>query len=126
MTPEIIMVFCVLGGAILLFTTKIIRLDLTALLVLVILVLTGLVQTEQALSGFSNSAVVTIWAMFILSTSLARTGIANRIGMAILRSAKQGGGRLAAILMTVAALLSAVMHNTHVTAIFFTDHHGDC
>ncbi|HMN15685.1 MAG TPA: SLC13 family permease, partial [Bellilinea sp.] len=102
----------------LLFVTEIIRLDLTALLVLVILVLTGLVQTEQALSGFSNPAVVTVWAMFILSTGLTRTGVSSQIGIAILRFAKQGGGRLVAVLMTVTALLSAVMNNTGVAAMF--------
>lgn len=118
MTPEIIIVFSILAGAIILFVTEIIRLDVTALIVLVTLVLTQLIQPDQALSGFSNPAVVTVWAMFILSTGLTRTGVSSFIGISILRFAKQGGGKLIAILMTVTALLSAVMNNTGVAAMF--------
>ncbi len=118
MTPEIILVFSILGGAIILFVTEIIRLDVTALIVLVTLVLTRLIQPDQALSGFSNPAVVTVWAMFILSTGLTRTGVSSFIGISLLRFAKQGGGRLVALLMTVTALLSAVMNNTGVAAMF--------
>ena len=54
--------------------------DLVALLVLGALALTGLVTPAEALSGFSNPAVVTVWAVFILSAGLARTGVANLIG----------------------------------------------
>ena len=118
MTPEIIMVLSILVGVVILFVTEIVRLDLTALIVLVALVFTGLVQPEQALSGFSNPAVVTVWAMFILSTGLTRTGVSSMIGIALLRFAKKGGGKLVATLMTVTALLSAVMNNTGVAAMF--------
>ena len=116
MTPEIIMVLSILVGAVILFVTEMVRLDLTALIVLVALVFTGLVQPEQALSGFSNPAVVTIWAMFILSTGLTRTGVSSMIGISLLRFAKRGGGKLVATLMAVTALLSAVMNNTGVAA----------
>ena len=118
MTPEIIMVISILVGAVILFVTEIVRLDLTALIVLVALVFSGLVQPEQALSGFSNPAVVTVWAMFILSTGLTRTGISSIIGVTLLRFAKKGGGKLVAVLMTATALLSALMNNTGVAAMF--------
>jgi Na+/H+ antiporter NhaD/arsenite permease-like protein len=51
--------------------------EVLALLVLGVLALTGLVSPIEALAGFSNPAVVTIWAVFILSGGLTRTGIAN-------------------------------------------------
>ena len=105
MNFEIVLTFAILGFAILLFVSEIIRVDLVALGVLVALALTGLVQPEQALSGFSNPAFVTVWAMFILSAGLARTGIASMIGKQVLQIAGSGDGRLIAVLMTVTGLL---------------------
>ena len=80
MTQDIfITLLIVLITMILLFSEKL-RVDLVALLVLGALVLTGLVTPAEALSGFSNPAVVTVWAVFILSGGLSRTGIANLVG----------------------------------------------
>jgi di/tricarboxylate transporter len=118
MNSEIILTFVILGFAIILFVSEIIRVDLVALAVLVALALTGLVQPEQALSGFSNPAVITVWAMFILSAGLARTGIASMIGKRVLQLSGSGEGRLIAVLMTVTGLLSAFMNNIGVAAMF--------
>ena len=118
MTAATLLTFAILGIAILLFVTEWVRVDLVGLMVLLALALTGLVSTEQALAGFSNSAVVTVWAMFILSAGLARTGVSSMIGRQLLRWAGQGEGRLIALLMSVTALLSAFMNNTGVAAMF--------
>ena len=61
--------------------------EVTALLSLGAVALTGLVSPVQALSGFSNPAVVTVWAVFILSGGLTLTGVANVIGRFVLRLA---------------------------------------
>lgn len=118
MTPEILIVFIILAGAIFLFASEIIRMDLTALLVLVALYLAGLVEAAQALSGFSNPAVVTIWAMFILSAGLTRTGVSSLLGAQVLRLAHKGETRLVAALMSITALLSSFMNNTAIAAMF--------
>jgi di/tricarboxylate transporter len=118
MSFEIALTFGILGVSIVLFVTEVIRVDLVALGVLVALTLTGLVEPEMALSGFSNSAVVTVWAMFILSAGLARTGIATMIGRQVLRMAGDSDTRLVAILMTITCLLSAFMNNIGVAALF--------
>ncbi len=118
MTLDIALTFGVLGIAIILFVTELIRVDLVALGVLVTLALIGLIQPEQALSGFSNPAVVTVWAMFILSAGLARTGIASMIGEQVLRIAGSGEGRMIAVLTTVTGLLSAFMNNIGIAALF--------
>jgi di/tricarboxylate transporter len=118
MTLEILLIFAILAAAIVLFITEIVRVDLVGLGVLVVLALTGLVQTDQALSGFSNPAVVTIWAMFILSAALSRTGVSSLIGRQVLRFASGGEGRLIAVLMSVTGLLSAFMNNIGVAAMF--------
>lgn len=118
MSFELITLTIILITAVLLFSTSLIRMDLTALFVLVALALTGLVTPAQALSGFSNSAVVIVWAMFILSAGLARTGISSLIGAQLLKFAGKSEGRLIAILMSVTALLSAIMNNIGVAAMF--------
>jgi di/tricarboxylate transporter len=118
MNNDIIITFGILAIAILLFVTEVIRIDLVALAVLVALALTGLVLPEQALAGFSNPAVITVWAMFILSAGLTRTGVSSWIGRQLLRFARGGTGKLVSILMTLTALLSAFMNNIGVAAMF--------
>ncbi|HKJ28065.1 MAG TPA: SLC13 family permease, partial [Anaerolineales bacterium] len=80
MSQEIILTLSILGVGMLLFITEVISADLVALLTLSALAVTGLVTPEEALSGFSSPAVVTIWAVFILSAGLSRTGVAAWLG----------------------------------------------
>ena len=70
MTFEIALVLGILVVSLILFISEIIRMDLVALLVLGTLAVTGLVSSSEAFAGFSNSAVITVWAMFILSEDL--------------------------------------------------------
>ena len=63
MTVEIALALGILLLAIIFFVTEILRADLVALLVLVLLVIVGLVSPEESISGFSNPAVVTTWAV---------------------------------------------------------------
>ena len=62
MTFEIGLVIAVLVAAVILFITERVRVDVVALMVLLALALTGLLEPKQALSGFSNPAVITVWA----------------------------------------------------------------
>lgn len=117
MTPQIATVLAILGVAILLFVTDWLRMDLVAVLVLVSLAITGLVTSAEALSGFSSPAVVTVWAVLILSAGLARTGLAGLVGNQVLRMAGRSEGRLVAVIMLSAAALSCVMNNVGVAAL---------
>ena len=117
MTVEGTIVLLILGGTLILFATEWLRPDLVALLVLGSLTLTGLVAPEEALAGFSNSAVVTVWAMFIISGGLAQTGVARLIGQQMLRLAGEAELRLLLVLMLTAGVLSAFMNNVGVAAL---------
>ncbi|MBC9868646.1 MAG: SLC13 family permease, partial [Opitutae bacterium] len=64
MTPDIALVLVILLVSLVLFFSEIVRMDIVALMVLVALAFTGLVTPTEAISGFSNAAVVTVWAMF--------------------------------------------------------------
>ncbi len=117
MSAEILFLFAILITAIVFFVTEWLRVDLVALLVLAALVIGGLVTPEQALSGFSSPAVVTVWAIFILSGGLERTGVATRLGNVITRLAGTSEIRLIIVIMVLAGLLSAFMNNTGVAAL---------
>ena len=118
MTLEIGLTFTILVLAIILFVTEILRADLVALLVLVLLVLAGLVSPEDSISGFSNPAVVTIWSVFILSAGLARTGLAAKLADQVMRIGGRGESRLLAVLMSSTAAVSAFVVNVGVAAMF--------
>ncbi len=117
MTYQIALVLLILIAAVVLFVTERLRVDLVALLVLGSLAVTGLVTPTEALSGFSNPAVVTVWAVFILSGSLSKTGVANIVGRTILRWSGDGEVRLLIVIMVTAGVLSAFMNNVGVAAL---------
>ena len=117
MTFDIALVLIILGGALVLFVTEKVRMDVTALIVLGALAVTGLVTPQDAVAGFSNGAVIAVWAMFILSDGLTRTGIANVIGRTVLRFAGTGQGTVTVVIMLTGGVLSAFMNNIGVAAL---------
>ena len=117
MTLEIAIVLATLLVALALFITDKVRMDVTSLLVLVTLALTGIVEPHEAISGFSNPAVITVWAMFILSEGLANTGVANAIGKFVLRYTGRTEPRMIFVIMLTSGSLSAVMNNIGVAAL---------
>jgi len=117
MTPQILQTLVILGIAIVLLFSEWLRVDLVALLVLGGLALSGLVTPAEALSGFSSPAVVTVWAVFILSAGLSKTGIANLLGSQVMRLSGQGEARLLIVIMLTAGLMSAFMNNVGVAAL---------
>lgn len=117
MPSEIIIVLSILVAVVILLITEWVPLEVLALLVLGTLALTGLVAPVEALSGFSNPAVVTIWAVFILSGGLTRTGIANLLGRQLLKVAGRRQSSLVIIIMVISGVLSAFMNNVAVAAL---------
>ena len=117
MTLEIALVLGILAISLVLFISEVIRMDLVALLVLGALAITGLVDSSEAFAGFSNSAVITVWAMFILSEGLTRTGIADVIGRQVMRIAGRREIAMIVVIMITGAVLSAFMNNIGVAAL---------
>lgn len=117
MTIEIFLVLSILLAALVLFVTEWLRMDLVALLVLSALAITGLVSPSEAVAGFSNPAVITVWAMFILSEGLTRAGIADLIGNRVVSAAGSSEVRMIVIFMLVGGFLSAFMNNIGVAAL---------
>lgn len=117
MTVEMGLVLVILIGAIILFVTELIRLDVVALGVVVLLMVTGILTTEEALAGFSNSAVLTIAALFIVGGAVMQTGLASIIGRRILAVAGSDERRLIVVLMGAVALLSSFMSDSGTVAV---------
>jgi di/tricarboxylate transporter len=117
MTPEIILALSILIVAVIFLITEWIPMEVTALLSLGAVALTGLVTPAEALAGFSNPAVVTVWAVFILSGGLTRTGVANVIGHYVLRLAGNSETRMIVVIMLSAGVMSAIMNNVAVAAL---------
>ncbi|NIM96379.1 MAG: SLC13 family permease [Anaerolineales bacterium] len=117
MTTDILLVFAILTIALILLISERVRMDLVALLVLGALVLTGILTPTEALSGFSNPAVITVWAVFILSGGLTRTGIASEVGKYVLRLFGSSEIQLVLGIMLTAGLMSAFLNNIGVAAL---------
>ncbi len=117
MSAEIILVLAILAAVMVLLITEWVPLEVLALLVLGTLAVTGIVSPIEALAGFSNPAVVTIWAVFILSGGLTRTGIANILGRQLLKFAGHQEWVLVVIIMVIVGALSAFMNNVAVAAL---------
>ncbi|MBL0713464.1 MAG: anion permease, partial [Desulfosarcina sp.] len=117
MTTDMFIVFAILGVSVVFLVTEWIPMEVTALLVLGAVALAGLVSPIDALAGFSNPAVVTVWAVFILSGGLTRTGVANMIGRLVLRLSGRSETLLVVVIMTCAGGMSAIMNNVAVAAL---------
>ena len=118
MNFEILFVLMLIVLAFSLFVTEKFPLDVTALLILSILLIGQFLTPEEAVSGFANPAVITIGLLFILSYALQKTRILEyliiRINKLVSRSKNLG---LGVYLLTI-AIASALMNNTAIVAIF--------
>jgi di/tricarboxylate transporter len=101
--------FCLISGWI--------RPDLTALVVVVILGLTGVITPDQALSGFSAAAVITVLSIFILTAGLEQTGVTRWIGQRLLKLTGSSESKIIAALSLTAAVLSLFMNTIAAAAV---------
>lgn len=111
-----ILTFVILGITIALFIYGKPRADVVALLSLLALVLSGILTTQQALAGFSDSTVLLIAALFVVSEGLSRTGVTAWLGNFLLQLSANNAARLLVVMMIGAAGLSAFISNTGTVA----------
>ena len=114
--PQILFLL-ILAGALYLFVSERLRVDVTAMLTLLALVLTGVLDSQQALSGFASEPAIIIAAVFVISGGLAATGITERIGQWIGQVGGRSETRAIAVVMPVVAALSSFTHHVMVTAM---------
>ncbi|MBQ3403129.1 MAG: SLC13/DASS family transporter [Synergistaceae bacterium] len=115
MSPAVI-TLCFLAFAIVMFVTEKIPLGLTAMIVCIGLVVTGVLDMKSAFSGFIDGNVILFVAMFIVGGALFETGMANEVGGIVTKFASSERMLIVAI-MTIVGLMSGVLSNTGTAAI---------
>jgi len=116
-TTEIALTLTIIVAALVLFATEKLRVDLVALLVLLAVGLFRLIDPDDVFDGFSNSAVITVWAVYIVSGGLFKTGVADTLGRTIHRLSGDKEPRLIATIMVTCGVISAFMNNVGATAM---------
>ncbi len=105
-----------LAFAVVMFVTEKIPLGLTSMIVCIGLVITGVLNVNDAFSGFINSNVILFVAMFIVGGALFETGMANEIGSLVTKFAKSERGLIVAI-MVIVGVMSGFLSNTGTAAV---------
>ena len=118
LTRDMMLVLGLVVFTMVMFVFPRIRVDATALVVLVALGVARLVPAEELFSGFSGNAVISIIATMILGAGLDHTGALNRLAAWLLRRSKGVEDGLVLWTSAVAGLMSGFMQNPSVTALF--------
>ncbi len=113
------------GAAVVLFVTEWVRLEATALAIMVLLALVPVgkdgqpvLSVAEALAGISSDAVVTIAGMFVVAAAITRTGALLPVSRRVVAIGGRSEAKLVLALMLVSAVLSAFINNTAVVAVF--------
>jgi len=118
LTTEMMLVLGLVAFVVAMFMFERVRGDVTALVVLVMLGITGLVPVAQLFNGFSGHAVISIMATMVLGAGLDRTGALNRLASWLLRRSQGMEDRLIAWMSGIAGVMSGFVQNPSMIALF--------
>ena len=115
MTADLMITLLVLVGAVALFVSEKLPVDVIAILILSGLLIFGVVTPSEAVSGFSSEATLTVAGMFVLSAGLKRSGALRGLGELLQRVRMPW--LLNLLMMLMVAFASAFINNTAIVAI---------
>ncbi len=118
MTTEIILVFFILFVTILLFAFEVFSVDKIAMLIIASLALTGLVKPEEAISGFSNTATITVLSLMIIALALEDNGVIASLARFLKNLHILPLFLLLPVLMFITGGISAFINTTAVVIVF--------
>jgi Citrate transporter len=118
MTDSILTVFGILAAAVALFAWGRPRSDVVAILVVPALNLSGVLTIQESLAGFGDPVVVLIAAVAIVGEGLVATGVAYRLGEAVMRAGGSNEARLVALVMLLAGSIGAFMSSSAIVPMF--------
>ncbi len=125
LTYEMIAVLSLLAFTVLLFVTEIIRIDVAAILVMVLLGalsylpgLGNLADVSRLFEGFSSNAVMSIIAVMIIGAGLDKTGLMSKVAALILKNGGTTEARIIPIIATTVGVISSFMQNVGAAALF--------
>ncbi len=114
----VVLVSLILILTLVLLISEKISVDKTAIGIMVLLALTGILSPAETVAGFANPAVITVGAMFLLSHGLIRTGAVAFLTELVLKFSKGNQKYAFIIVLTSVAVLSAFINNTPVVTLF--------
>ncbi len=117
-TLEMASVLLVTALTIFFFITEWLRVDVVALVVMVILPIMGHVSGPEAFSGLSSTAVLSIIAVIIMGRGLDHTGVVNKLVNPLMHIAGSSRTRSIALLSGTIAIISSFMQNVGAAALF--------
>ncbi len=125
LTAEMIGVLVILAVTIYLFAFEVVRVDVAAISVMVLIGLSslipgypGLVDPQQLFSGYSSNAVISIMAVMIIGAGLDRTGVLGQLAGKILKLGGRTEGRVIMLVSSVTGIISSFMQNIGAAALF--------
>ncbi len=118
MTTEIILVFSILFFTILLFAFEVFTVDKIAMFLIASLALTGLVEPEQAIAGFSNSATITVLSLMIIALALEDNGVIASLARLLKNLHVLPLFLLLPVFMFITGGISAFINTTAVVIVF--------
>ena len=116
--PPIVLTLIILFSALISFIFEFFPADTTAIGITVVLIVCGLVTPEEGTSGFSNSATITVMAMFILSGGITRTGGLQVVRDLLFQIGGKNLNKQIALIGIMVGSISAFINNTAVVAVF--------
>lgn len=116
LTPINITILTLVTAAIFFMRGKV-RSDLVALCSLLVLMLTGILEPGEALSGFSNSVVIMMIGLFVVGAGIFKTGLAKMMSSRILKLAGNSESKLFILVMLVTGFIGAFVSNTGTVAV---------
>lgn len=117
LTPDIFLVLGIIVITVILFLTEMVRVDVVACLVLVLLGLTKLVPSEQLFVGFSSDAVIALIGVMILSTGLERSGVVAKMAFWLMRLGRTNENRIRLLLMGVGGVCAGFLRSVGTVAL---------
>jgi di/tricarboxylate transporter len=118
LTGDMMLVLVILTATIGLFVSELVRVDIAAILVMVVIGLTGLVPATDLFDGFASNAVLSIIAVMILGAGLDRTGVMTVVSAFILKLGGKTATRIVPLISGTVGLISGIMQNVGATALF--------
>ena len=115
---EIWIVTCIIAVTLYLLISEKLPVDLTAIGIMVALMVTRISTPAEAVAGFSNPAVLTVGAMFLISQAMIRTGAVGFIGQAVTHWTQGRTWMAMLLVLLIVAVASAFINNTPVVVLF--------
>lgn len=117
LSPEMIMVLGLVAFTMVMLVLEWIRADMVALLVVVVIGLTGLIPPERVFNGFAGNAVIAIIAIMIMGAGLDRAGVLNLAAKFVVRLSRGAESRLGVVINLVSSIFSAVIPSQALAAL---------